>query len=152
MDLKNQLQALIDEAPPDGKTPQAMVVIAPVLEQVAQQLSHPQYYILQNMERRWQLTTLQNQNQPKLEKTVVYAFAQLQDATRSAGDQNLMALPMPVIQLLFQLLAMQPVDSLIFLDTPGDLNAGVEVLRQDLQQVVQLQLQQYLAGPLSDIA
>ena len=151
MDLQDQLQTLIDEAPQDEQTVQAIRAIAPVLEAIAQQLKHPQYHILQDLQQNWQLTTLQHQRQPELEKTVVYAFANAKDATRSSPNLDVIAMPINVIQLLFQLLSLEPVDSIIFLDT-GNLNDGIEVTRQELQQLIQMQLQRLMQVSSSDIA
>jgi hypothetical protein len=151
MSLQEQIQALVDEAPQDGKTPQAMQAIGPVLAQVAHPLSHLEYYILQNLRQNWQLTTLRHQSQPDLEKTVVYAYANLKDATHSCSDPNLIAVPKPVILLLFQLLAMKPVDSLIFLDYPQGQGSGYEVQRQAMQHLVQDSLRQFVEVP-PDIA
>lgn len=152
MDLQQQVQALIDESPQDGGMPAAIRVIAPLLQDLAEQrLQHDQYYILQNLQGNWQLTTLQHRQRPGLEKTVVYAFANLQDATRSSRSADLVALPMPVIPLLFQLLALEPVDSILFLETAGDLDQGEELTRQELQQLVQAALIQQPPPPM-DIA
>ncbi len=54
MDLKPQLQILIDDAPNHGLS--SVVIeqaIAPVLEILAQQLEHLEYYILQNLSDEW---------------------------------------------------------------------------------------------------
>lgn len=153
MDLQQQVQALIDEAPTDGGMPAAIRIIAPLLHDLAEQrLQHEQYYVLQNLQGNWQLTTLQHRQRPGLEKTVVYAFANLQDATRSSRSAELVALPIPVIPLLFQLLALEPVDSLLFLETAGDLDRGEELTRQELQQLVQEALRQNQPSPPMDIA
>lgn len=153
MDLQPQVQALIDEAPQDGGMPAAIRIIAPLLQELAEQrLKFEQYYILQNLQGNWQLTTLQHRQKPGLEKTVVYAFANLQDATRSSRSADLVALPVPVIPLLFQLLALEPVDSILFLETMGDLDKGEEITRQELQQLIQTALRQNQPSPPMDIA
>ena len=153
MDLQQQVQSLIDEAPTAGGMPAAIRIIAPLLEELAlQRLHYEQYYILQNLQGNWQLTTLQHRQQPGLEKTIVYAFANLQDATRSSRSAELVALPIPVIPLLFQLLALEPVDSILFLETPGNLDQGEELTRQELQHLVQKRLSQQRPSPPIDIA
>ncbi|MGF1600447.1 MAG: hypothetical protein ACFCU8_00270 [Thermosynechococcaceae cyanobacterium] len=151
MSLQDQIQTLIHEAPQDGQTPQAMEAIGPVLAQVAHHLNHLEYYILQNLGQNWQITTLHHQNQPNLEKTVVYAYANLKDATHSCSDPHLIAVPKPVILLLFQLLAMKPVDSLIFFDHPKGQDSGFEVSREAMQELVQESLRQFVEVP-SDFA
>ncbi len=148
MKLDQQIQELVDGAPQDGKTPQVVRAIAPVLEQLARRLQHPQYYVLQTLDQHWVSTTLRNRTQPNLEKTVIYAFPRLEDAAASAEarqDPQLMAMPIPIIQLLFQTTTLKFVDSIVFLDMPGNLEAGTEIRCQDAQALIQAQLQQTLA-------
>ncbi|MBW4562992.1 MAG: hypothetical protein KME32_17960 [Mojavia pulchra JT2-VF2] len=144
MDLEAQIQLLIDNAPHDGITPQLVAAIAPVLKAIARKLSHPQYYILQNLESNWVLTTLSNRANPKLEKRVIYAFPTLQDVTltSSAGlDPQITAKAIPVTHILFQLTALEPVDSIVFFETPGLTTNAVEVQRAELQNLIQQKLQ-----------
>ncbi|NDJ21270.1 hypothetical protein GS682_06370 [Nostoc sp. B(2019)] len=145
MDLKAQIQLLIDNAPDDGITPQLIAAIAPALSAIAQKLRYPQYYILQSLKEDWVLTTLSNRTNPKLEKRVIYAFPTLQDVSliSSAGlDPQLIPTAIPVINILFQLVALEPVDSIIFFETPGTTTNAIEVPRTDLQNLVQQKLQQ----------
>lgn len=145
MDLEAQIQLLIDNAPQDGITPQLIAAIAPVLNAVGQKLRHSQYYILQDMEEHWVLTTLSNRTNPKLEKCVIYAFPRLQDALASVSavpDPQVIALPIPITHLLFQLVALEPVDSIVFFETPGTNVDTVEVQRSNLQTLIQQRLQQ----------
>lgn len=145
MDLDRQIQVLIDDAPQDGVTPQVVSAIAPGLKLLASQLRHLQYYILQSMDREWVVTTLSDRANPKITKNVIYAFPTLKDASDSVSvnefNPQVVAVPLPVIQILFQLFAMETVDSIIFFDTPGDLNTGIEIRPADLQNLIQ-QLQQ----------
>lgn len=141
MNLDQQIQSLIKEAPQDGKTPKAITVIAPVLKQVAQRLKYEKYFLLQTPDQRWQVTILSQRSQPHVEKSVIYAFARQEDAMKSTQDQQLVVLPLPVISLIFQLLAMETVDSLIFLETPDNLQIGIEIQRQEIQDLVRNQLQ-----------
>ncbi len=61
MNLENQLKILIDEAPQYGISPVVIQkAIAPVLQLFAEQLQHSEYYILQNLEENWVLTTIAN--------------------------------------------------------------------------------------------
>jgi hypothetical protein len=142
MNLDQQIQILIQNAPQDGQTPKVVVAIAPVLKLLASQLQHPQYFICQSIDQSWLMTTLSNRAQPELEKNVVYAFPTLKDATRfqSIPDSELIVLPWPVTHILFQLFAMETVDSLVFFETPGNLAAGTEVRREEVQTLFQKQL------------
>ena len=145
MNLDEQLKSLIDEAPQHGVPSTVMEqAVTPVLKGFAQKLKHPEYYVSQNLAGNWVLTTLQSRVQPTREKKVIYAFANLKDAANFQGsvDPQMMATTVPVTSLLFQLFALQQVDSLIFLEIPGDLNTGIEIKRLDLQTALQKQLQQ----------
>jgi hypothetical protein len=152
MDLKAQIQLLIENAPKDGRTPQLVAAIAPALNAIAQNLGHSNYYILQNLDREWVLTTLSNRGNPQQQKQVVYAFSRLQDIPASYGaglDPQVIATPMPVTHILFQLLALEPVDSIVFLNsnlagrnrTSGTQVREVEIKRTDLQNLVKQVLQ-----------
>lgn len=150
MDLQTQIQLLIDNAPQDGITPQLIVAIAPALSTLAQKLCYLQYYILQDSEQGWVLTTLSNRSNPKLQRRVIYAFPTLQDIPEGdkAPTTGLKVTPilMDVTQILFQLLAMEPVDSIVFLDKPGKNSQGFEVKRSDLQNLVRQLLQSTTSG------
>ncbi|MCC5624140.1 hypothetical protein [Nostoc sp. CHAB 5715] len=145
MDLEAQIQLLIDNAPPDGITPNLIAAIAPALRAIAQKLRHSQYYILQNSESSWVLTTLSNLTNPGLEKRVIYAFPTIQDVSliSPAGlDPQMLAKIIPVTHILFQLVALEPVDSIVFLETPGKTTHTVEVRRTELEKLMQKQLRQ----------
>lgn len=143
MDLDIQIQSLIDDAPQDGITPQLIAAIAPVLNAHAQQLRHHQYYILQNLEKSWFVTTLSNRTNSALQKRVIYAFPSLKDVSidSSSGlDHQVTAELMPVIHILFQLVALESVDSIVFIGTPNTDTDCVEIWRSELQHKIQQQL------------
>lgn len=145
MDLEAQIQLLIDNAPRDGITPNLIAAIAPALRAIAQKLRHSQYYILQNSEANWVLTTLSNRANPGLEKRVIYAFPTIQDVSliSPAGlDPQMLAKITPVTHILFQLVALSPVDSIVFLETPGKTTHSVEIRRTDLEKRMQQELRQ----------
>ncbi len=150
MDLDEQIQLLIDNAPQDGITPRVVAAIAPGLKLLAQKLRHSQYYILQSLDNNWVVTTLSNRTNPDVEKCVIYAFPALQDipvGSTTGFDADLIAVPLPVTHLLFQLTALETVDSIIFFETPGDLSNGIEIRREDIHNLVQLQLKQKPSAP-----
>ena len=145
MDLNQQIQVLIDNAPQDGSTPKVVRAIAPVLKQIAQQLRHSQYYILQTLNSDWVLTVLSNRGNPILEKRVIYAFPTQEDALAaplSMPQAQAIALPIPVTHILFQLVAMEAISSIVFFEQPGNRSAATEVRREDLQSLIQLHLEQ----------
>ena len=145
MDLQAQIQFLIKNAPQDGITPQLVAAIAPALIQIAQKLRLPQYYILQNPFGDWVLTTLSNKSNPQLQKQVIYAYPTLQDVSTTSGvgfDPQMIAAPIGVIEILFQIVALQPVDSIIFFDTPGTTANAVEIPRLQVNSIIESSLQQ----------
>ena len=145
MNIDQQIQELIDDAPQDGSTPTLVATIAPVLKFLASQLRHTQYYIVQTLDQNWAITALENRTQPGLEKNVIYAFSNLKDV--SAGpypmkDPQMMALPIPVTHILFQMLATEMIHSVIFFDAPGNTAAGTEIQREQLSELIESHLQQ----------
>ncbi|NJR58888.1 MAG: hypothetical protein HC769_08525 [Cyanobacteria bacterium CRU_2_1] len=139
-----QIQVLIDQAPQYGANPADVQAIAPGLKAIASRLKHPQYFILQTLEQNWLMTTLANRTQSNLTKNAVYAFPTFEDASahyQGSNDQQMVALPIPAIHILFQMLAMKPVDSIVFFETPGDLQSGTEISRQNLFDTIRFHVQ-----------
>ncbi|WP_036481791.1 hypothetical protein [Myxosarcina sp. GI1] len=152
MDLENQLKILIDEAPQYGISPIIIQkAIAPVLQLFAEQLQHSEYYILQNLEENWVLTTIANSD--RQQKKVIYAFTSVRDAAtfQANADPSIIAAAIPVTHLLFRLFSLEQVDSIFFLNDSHNLNTGIEVRRDRLFQLIQQQLQQITQVP-PDIA
>ncbi|MGB3535184.1 MAG: hypothetical protein WBA13_16925 [Microcoleaceae cyanobacterium] len=147
-DLNQQISALIQNAPADGKTPDIVAAIAPGLKMIAQQLQHLQYYILQAPDGRWVLTTLSNLKQPNLEKRVIYAYPSVEDASAQIRAAQTSSSPttaaiLPVISILFQIVAIPNLDSIIFFETPGQIESGTEVKKEEIQNLIRSYLQQY---------
>ena len=144
MNIDQQLQDLIKGAPPEADLKQAIKTVAPVIQAIAKQLKHSEYYILQSVNQQWLQATVAHKDNPTQPKKVVYAYPSLAAA---AGDKlaksnpGLMALPIPVARLLFQLPSIDPVDSLIFIETDSRDHA-IEVRRIDLKTLFQNQLTQ----------
>jgi len=147
MDIDQQLQTLIDQSPQDGVTPAVIKnAVNPVLKAFTAKLKYSEYFVYQSVEGNWLLTTLNNRQHPNLEKKVIYAFSRLDDARQFQGngaDAQLTAQPMPTTHILFQLFSLKRLDSIIFMETPGDLNQGTEIHRQALQSAIQKQLAEY---------
>ena len=55
---------------------------------------------------------------------------------------------MPITHILFQMLAMKPVHSVVFLEGSGKAGQGVEVRRQDIESLIQAQLKQTQGGSI----
>ena len=47
---------------------------------------------------------------------------------------------MPVTHILFQLVALQNVDSIIFLENPGEATTGYEINPQDIRKLIQVHI------------
>ena len=154
--LDEQIQVLIQEAPQDGGVGQAVATLAPVLKAIAQTLRHSQYYVLQTLDQGWVMTTLSNRQDPSQRRNLIYAFPTLQDAAngpQSTKDPQLMAIPIPVTHILFQMLALKSLDSLVFFEVSGTYTQGTEVSRPYFQTLIQAHLQAHNpAPPTGDIA
>ena len=143
MDLDQQIQVLLQDAPDDPEMRQITEMFAPVLKQFASKLGHLHYYIVQTLDQSWVSVTLSHRTQPGVEKNVLYAFSTLQDVSvelYSQHTENLVAILIPVIDLLFQVFALNLADSIIFFDVAGDTSSGVEVSRMEIEQVLRATL------------
>lgn len=164
MNIDQQIQQLIEQAPAYGLKVEEVQQISPVFEAFARRLPQPQYFILQNLDQNWIVTTLQHRTQEGLSKNVVYAYPSLESvkANVATADPQVLALPIPTVQILFQLLAMEPVESVIFLAANASANAkgssssgtqnSTEFSRQALRQTIAQFLRlQHRPQPPSDI-
>ncbi len=143
MNLDRQIQSLIDDAP-DFESQMSVAAIAPTLQQVAQSLTRQAYYICQSPQGEWAITTLRHRQQPNLEIRVVYAFNNLQDVAKF-GERQLganVAVEIPVIYLLFEMLAMPTIDRVIFLTNSQNLDVGKEISRSYLEESIAKDLHQ----------
>jgi len=149
MDIDQQLQDLIDGAPPEADLKQAIQVVAPVIRAIAKQLTHPQYFILQSVSKQWLQATIAHKSSPAQPKRVIYAYPSLAAAANdklAKSNPGLMALPLPVAELLFRLPAIEPVDSLIFLETDTR-DQAIEVKRSEIKALFQGQISQNMRSP-----
>ncbi len=132
MDLHTQVNELIANAPNDAATLAAVRAIAPVLLEEAQHYQQTVYYVLQTEDGQWQVITLEERQPPYQQKVVIHAYGSADMAAAASNpDSQLVIVEMPIISLLFQLLAADPVDSLIVLEPP-DGERGWEVSRESL--------------------
>lgn len=154
MDLDQQIQALIEKAPRDGSTPQILQAIAPALVLIAQQLQHLEYSILQAVDQSWAIVVLSNLKEPGREKRVIYAWTSLKDASQAAaaGGARLRPVLLPVTHILFQMIALEGLDSIVFFESPGNQEVGTEIPREQVQNLISVYLQQYRSAPPPDIA
>ena len=141
MELDRQIEISIDDAANYGIPPIVIErAIAPVLKLFAEQLQHTEYYVLQNLEESWVLTTIANP-QLKQQKKVIYAFISVRDAAISSKNTpDAIAAPIGIVQLLLRLLALEQVDSIIFLEDSRNLNRGIEIKRDHLLKAIEAQI------------
>ena len=164
MTLDLQLKNLITEATNHQVAPIVIQqAIVPVFEPIATQLKHLHFYLLQNNQDDWIISVISKNSdheKPKSDrlldesaKKVIYAFSSLQDAQNfpATKAQDLIAIKLPIIQILFQFFIIQQLDSLIFFDQQGDLNQGMEVGQTDLRNEIQTKIVQLNSLP-PDIA
>jgi hypothetical protein len=139
MNIDQQIQQLIEQAPLYGASVEEIQLVAPVFRAMAAQLQHSQYYILQNLEQNWVMTTLKHRTQADSTKNVVYAYPSLEavKANIATLDPEIMALPVPVVQILFQMLALEPIDSIIFFETSNSQQTGTEISRLALREAIE---------------
>jgi hypothetical protein len=142
MNLEQQIAALIDGAPDDASR-KSVAEIAPILQQMAETLPQTTYYICQSPQGEWVVTTLQHQQKPKLEISVIYAFTKVEDVSEFNGGAlaNSLGIEVPIIQLLFYLLAFSELDRIVFLNDSQNLDRGREVSRDELEAAISKQVQ-----------
>jgi hypothetical protein len=143
MNLDRQIQSLIDGAP-DVESRMSVMAIAPILQQVAATLPYPEYYICQSSQGEWAITTLRHRQQPDLEIQAIYAFKRVEDINivdREALTIGV-AVKMPIVQILFDLIAFPQIDRVIFFNDSQQLKRGQEISRLDLEDSIVQQLQQ----------
>jgi len=95
---------------------------------------------VQTLDQGWAMTTLSHRDNSDVQKNVIYAFPTLKDVTLGPypmHDPQMIALPVPVTHILFQMLAIESVDSTIFFELPGSMVVGTEIQREELNQLIQ---------------
>ncbi len=142
MNLDAQVQKLIDGAP-DVESRQGVIEIAPILQQVAATLPQTTYYICQSQQGESVITTLRHNRQPNLEINVIYAFTKIEDIRKFDGGSlpTESAVEVPVVQLLFYLLAFPEIDRVVFLNNSQNLDIGKEISRQSLEDSIAQRLE-----------
>jgi hypothetical protein len=137
VDLAQQITNLITEAPEDLQP--AIAAMAPVLESAARTLGKLSYWVGCSPEGDWLVVTLQHP-QTKAEKKAIYCFsheADLQQSNKAAMD----TVEIPTIDLLFQLLALEGVDQLVFFNSQ-QFSQGRTLERAAMQRAIEAHLKQ----------
>ncbi len=141
MTLTEQIHNLVEAAPADLQI--SIAALAPALEQAAIDLQYLQYFIGVSA-GQWIATTLQNR-QSRQEIKVIYCFAQVADL-QVFYEEAVSSAELPVIDLLFQLTALDDVDRLVFFDS-ADVSRGKNVSKLDLQRSIERQLKSMATLP-----
>lgn len=149
MNLDQQFENLINQAPNYGvPAPIMQYGVVPVLKVYAQQLNHQKYYLRQTLENNLVLTVLGKEDEPEIEKKVVYAFPTVEDAVKFADSEidklEIIAQEISISEILFQMFTLKEVDSIIFLDTPQDYRQSKEIFCHKLQKAIQENLKMLL--------
>jgi hypothetical protein len=146
MNLDEQVTALIDGAP-DLESRMSVAAIAPILQQIAATLPHVRYYICQSPTGDWAVTTLRHRQQPDLEIKVIYAFSQIESIKKfyDRHPEAELAAEVPVIHLLFEILALPAIDRVIFFNNATNFDRGQELSRAYLEELIVNHLKQLQA-------
>jgi hypothetical protein len=140
MNLEEQIQALLQNAPDDREMRQITEFFAPVLRQLTSNLQYTTYHVLQTPDQDWVCFTLNHRTQSHVEKTVVYAFSSAKDVSLSISAQDragLSVVAIGIIELLFQFFTLNLGDSLICFDQPGHPDRAIEISRREFEQALQ---------------
>ena len=137
MNLDRQIQSLIEDAP-DIESQISVAAIAPVLQELAATLPMTEYYICQSPAGEWEISTLRHRQQPNLEIQAIYAFAQIEDIAKvNRGElKSTSAAKIPIVELLFQMLAIPTLDRAIFFNNSQHLDRGQEISRSQLLSLI----------------
>jgi endo-1,4-beta-mannosidase len=142
MTLTQQIQNLVEAAPTDLQV--SIATLAPALEQAAIELKHLQYFVGVSATDQWIATTLQNR-QSQQEIKVIYCFAKVADL-QVFYEEAVSSAELPVIDLLFQLTALDDIDRLVFFDS-ADASRGRNVRKLDLQRSIEQHLKSVATLP-----
>jgi hypothetical protein len=133
-ELASQVEVLIQDAPSDDQTKQLVEIVANTLALfVTNHLNASHYYLIQDASGAWLKNTLTHRTQSTVEKTAIFIFFTLEDASKEIVRlQNIQLSPqkIPVIDLLFRFWTLNLSDSLIFEGTSSE--TSLEVTRLQL--------------------
>jgi hypothetical protein len=143
MDLDQQVQQLINQAPMDQHIRSGVRSIAPVLKRIAQTLPFKTYYLPQSNGGDWLVTTIQNCYQSTVTIDVIYLFADRNDGLEFSKQSSFIGKveSVPIIQFLFEVSTIESIDRVIFFNQKGNLNQGQELDRTYIQTLINEQLE-----------
>jgi hypothetical protein len=151
-ELASQVQVLIQDAPSDDQTKQLVEIVANTLALFAtKHLSASHYYLIQDATGAWLKNTLIHRTQSTVEKTTIFIFFTLEDASKEIvrlQNPQLSPQKIPVIDLLFRFWTLNLSDSLVFEDS-SNANYGTtsrEITRSQLSTVLKAAQSQARSG------
>jgi len=59
------------------------------------------------------------------------------------SSSQVLAIPLPVTHILFQMVVLEMPDSLCFFETPNNFQSATEIKRSEIQELIQVYLQDY---------
>jgi hypothetical protein len=137
-ELASQVQVLIQDAPSDDQTKQLVEIVANTLALFAtNHLNASHYYLIQDASGAWLKNTLTHRTQSTVEKTAIFIFFTLEDASKEIirlQNPQFSVEKIPVIDLLFRFWTLNLSDSLIFDATPR--TTSLEITRSQLSTAI----------------
>ena len=150
MNLKPQIDALTElsvlmELPPGVFENE----IIPLLIRYAKRLKRSHFFVWESSASgQWIIFRLQNVRNPRLEKTFLYAFSTEQDAKNHPDfdPSDSRVVQVPVLQLLFESVVFEGLDSFIFYPYPKNYKNNIELSRRELLEAIQALLPSVVVG------
>jgi hypothetical protein len=136
MNLDTQLQLLIDGAP-DAESRMSVIAIGSILKQIAETFGHEDYFICQSAAGDWSITTMRHKDRSD-EIQVLYAYSK-PELVPIEGDD--IAFRMPIIRLLFEVLAIPAIDRVFFVHNSDESKGLRTIGREDLERSISEHLQ-----------
>ncbi len=143
MNLNQQIETLIKDAPNDPEMRQITETVAPVLRRMASKFRYLEYYVLHTPDQGWVSFTLTHRTQSHIERKVIYAFSSSKDINDVISETDLSGLSVVsigIIDLLFQFYALNLGDSLVVFDTPKNTESACEIPRQEFDALLRQSL------------
>ncbi|MFM8294802.1 MAG: hypothetical protein ACKN9E_09680 [Microcystaceae cyanobacterium] len=150
MNLKPQIEALQEfssllELPPGVFEKE----IIPLLVRHAKRLKRSLFFVWESSASgQWIIFRLQSITNPAIEKTVLYAFSTEQDAKNHPDfdPSDSLVVQVPVLQLLFESVVFEELDSFVFYPYPKNYKNNIELPRRELIRDIQRLLPNVVAA------
>ncbi|MEB3247861.1 MAG: hypothetical protein VKK07_00780 [Merismopediaceae bacterium] len=141
MNLKPQIEALQEFSFPMKLPPGVFEKeIIPLFVRHAKRLKRSHFFVWESSASgQWIIFRLQSIANPAIEKTVLYAFSTEQDAKNHPDfdPSDSLVVQVPVLQLLFESVVFEGLDSFVFYPYPKNYKHNIELSRQELIRDIQ---------------